>query len=648
MKRQIITLILFIATIPAGAQTLFSYGTHKVSREEFLAAFHKNNPDTGDYRKQVSDYLDLYTRFRLKVQWAYDAKLDTLPNQRSDAASFRQQIESTYLTDTTLFAQMARQAWERSLKDIRLSHIFIPFRKPGEPAAPVSRQDSLAAGATLKLVMDGLKAGQSFEQLALQYSGDPQVQQHKGYLGYVTVFTLPYAMENVVYGLADQAVSEPVLSPAGWHVFKKLGERAAAGKVEVAQILLAADPGAGPESREKTARLADSLYRAIAAGSAFDSLAIQFSNDKSSAATGGRIPPFGVGVFDPVFEAQAFALGAPGSVSRPFETSYGFHILRKVGQQPVERDPSIGTGMYKALVQEDKRSQLAAEAFGQSVLQKTRYRKNTYSPADLWRITDTMLVAGKAISSGTLNENSPIFQVGNTPVTVADWLAYSRENNTGAGRASYPAMMESFVRYRATDYYRAHLEEYDPAFARQMREFRDGNLLFEAMERQVWSKAAADTAGLRAYYLAHRNKYQWAPSVDAITVHANSLATAKEAVEFIKKQPTSWATMVEQSGGRIMADSGRFETQQLPKAPGVQYTPGTLTPLISNDADGTQSFVYVVKAYPNPAPRSFDEARGLVMTDYQQALEDQWIAQLKKKYPVKVNAAEWQKVLQKP
>ena len=648
MKRQIITLILLIAIVPAGAQTLFSFGPHKVSREEFLSAFYKNNPDTGDYRKQVTDYLDLYTRFRLKVQWAYDAKLDTLPNQRSDAASFRQQIEAAYLTDTTLFAQMARQAWERSLKDIRLSHIFIPFRKSGDPSAPVSRQDSLAAGTTLKQVMDGLKAGQSFEQLALQYSGDPQVHQHKGYLGYVTVFTLPYAMENVVYGLSDQAVSEPLLSPAGWHVFKKLGERAAAGKVEVAQILLAVDPGAGPESRAKASRLADSLYQAIAAGSAFDSLAVQFSYDKSSAPTGGRIPPFGVGVFDPVFEAQAFALGAIGSVCKPFETAYGFHILRKLGQQPVERDPSVGTGMYRALVQEDRRSQLAAEAFGQTVLQKTRYRKASYVPADLWRITDTMLVSGKEISSGALRSSSAIFQVGDQQVTVSDWLAYSRENNTGAGPAAYPAMMESFVRSRATEYYRLHLEQYDPAFARQMREFRDGNLLFEAMERQVWSKAASDTAGLRAYYLGHRSTYQWAPSVDAVIIHASNLASATEAMALMKKQPASWASLADQSGGRIMADSGRFEKHQLPQAPGVQYTPGTLTPLIGNEADGTQAFVYVVKAYPSAAPRSFEEARGLVMTDYQQSLEDQWIAQLKKKYPVKVNAAEWQKVLQKP
>jgi peptidyl-prolyl cis-trans isomerase SurA len=44
--------------------------------------------------------------------------------------------------------------------------------------------------------------------------------------------------------------------------------------------------------------------------------------------------------------------------------------------------------------------------------------------------------------------------------------------------------------------------------------------------------------------------------------------------------------------------------------------------------------------YTQPSPRSFEEARGLVMNDYQAKLEEEWIKRLKKKYPVKVNEGE--------
>ena len=47
--------------------------------------------------------------------------------------------------------------------------------------------------------------------------------------------------------------------------------------------------------------------------------------------------------------------------------------------------------------------------------------------------------------------------------------------------------------------------------------------------------------------------------------------------------------------------------------------------------------MYVLNVYDQPAQRSFEEARGLVINDYQAVLEAQWIKSLKKKYPVKIN-----------
>ncbi|HET7898791.1 MAG TPA: hypothetical protein VFL47_14000, partial [Flavisolibacter sp.] len=76
-------------------------------------------------------------------------------------------------------------------------------------------------------------------------------------------------------------------------------------------------------------------------------------------------------------------------------------------------------------------------------------------------------------------------------------------------------------------------------------------------------------------------------------------------------------------------------------------TAGTVTTPVVNKADNTASFAYVLHLHNKPEPRSFAEAKGLVMNDYQNELEKQWLQKLKKKYPVSVNATVWKEVVKK-
>ncbi len=651
MKYLLLIPALAFCFVQGRAQTLFTYGTHQVTTTEFLRAFQKNNPDTGDYRKAVTEYLDLYTRFRLKVQAAYDARMDTLPNQKADEQGFRRQIEQGYMTDTAAFQKLVEEAWERGRRDISLSHIFIPFRRDfaANPYSrdPASRDDSLAAMARVRELQSRLKAGESFETLALVYSADPDVRQLKGYLGYITVFTLPYALENAAYGLRDQQVSDPVMTKSGYHILKKQGERPARGRVKIAQILIALAPDAGADQKESARRLADSLYRAIRQGSSFEQLAIGFSHDRNSFANGGVLPEFGVGQYSPAFEEQAFALRDTGDLSAPFETSYGFHILKKLGATPVETDRSLGLAQYRGMVIEDARNEIARDRFERALLPKTGYRKAVFRDSDLWNITDTFVLQEKLVRSGAVQPNTVLFSFTREKALASEWALYARDNGTGGGRQDYPALFNKYVRYRSVEYYRNHLEDFDPAFRAQLKEFRDGNLLFEVMEKQVWSRAAVDSAGLRKHYEENRRQYTWAPSADAVLIHASDLRTANEAVAALRKNPAGWQRLVASSDGRLMADSGRFEFSQLSPGKGGDLRAGSFTGMQANEADGTQAFAYIVNVYPNPSQRTFEEAKGLVMNDYQQALEEKWIASLRKKYPVVLNKAAWDKVLNK-
>ena len=640
--------LLFIVSFGQG-QTLFTYGKEKVSRQEFLTAYHKNYTESVDFHTSITDYLELYTRFKLKVKAAYDERMDTLPNQRADMLGFRRQIEEPYMTDTLAIKGMVEEAFVRSRKEIGLSHIFIPFRSDfrdnPNSSAPVSKADSLAAEKKIKEISDRLKAGEKFEELALMFSLDQGSASKGGKLGYITVFTLPYSLENVAYSLGNQQVSEPILSAKGYHIFKKTSEQAARGRIKAEQILIAFEPDASPAQKAISLKLADSLYDAILSGSNFEDLARQFSNDKMTLATGGLMPEFGIGQFDPEFEDKVFSLAREGAVSRPIETSFGYHLVKKIESIPVEKDKKIAYPLLKAAVLEDARSRIAHQSFEKQVLSKVGYKKALYDPGALWRMTDSFIIRNKRVAAGNLEGKSTLFSFSKRKITVNNWLDYARENGNGEGAGTYPSLMQQFTTASSIDYYRDFLQDFSPEFNAQVQEFSDGNLLFEVMEKKVWNKAATDTAGLRSYYEKNKLKYQWGPSAGAIIFNVSEKKTAEDAQKFMQKNPAGWRSLMESSGGLIVADSGRFELTQLStQNPGIIKT-GFISSIQENDLDKSVSFYYIVNVYTNPAARNYDDARGLVMNDYQIAIEEKWIDELKKKYPVVVNQQVWKEIL---
>jgi peptidyl-prolyl cis-trans isomerase SurA len=157
------------------------------------------------------------------------------------------------------------------------------------------------------------------------------------------------------------------------------------------------------------------------------------------------------------------------------------------------------------------------------------------------------------------------------------------------------------------------------------------------MQREVWTKAQEDTAALQTFYNAHAPQYKWNKSVDAVIFYANDAATAKQLKVQLAKNPANWKTLVNRLSEKVAADSARFEVSQIPNAAKQPLQKGAITQPVVNKADNTASFALVLKTYNTPAQRTFAEAKGLVVTDYQAELEKQWIAALKKKYPVIIN-----------
>jgi peptidyl-prolyl cis-trans isomerase SurA len=657
-SRLILTPVLtLIFASGVTAQSLFTIDGTGVSKDEFLKAYNKNNNGVKPTDRTYREYLDLYIRYKLKVRAAYAAQLDTLPAQRTELQNFRSQVADTYLKDESSMDKLVKEVYDRGQNDIRLAHIFIALPKNASPA------DTLKAYEKAMAAYNTLKKSKKFAETALSFSEDPAVKSNRGEVGYITVFTLPYELESLAYSLAPGQFSKPYRSKGGYHIFKNEGERKSLGRIKIAQILLSFPPSPTAASKDLIRQKADSIAGLLQNGADFATLARKYSSDNLSYQNGGEMPEFGVGRYDSAFEAMAFGLDKDGAVSAPFASDYGYHIIKRIARKPFPRQlDGPAAASLKALVLNDPRIDISRQALLARIYNETGFQRADIQDADLWSFTDSALRNAGYSSYHNLSYNTTVFSFTQRAYTIKEWLDYakaSRAQRAGSG-VSDKDLFGRYIERTAMDYYRSHLEQYNKAFAFQLTEFKEGNLLFEIMQRKIWDKASTDSAGLAGYYEAHKSKYWWDASVDAILFTCNNENTA-EALKGRMAGGASegWRKLTDSAGAAIQADSGRYELAQIP---GMGTGTGTgavavagagagvgaakpepaaraFTAAVANKADNTVSFAYILTVYHERSPRNFRDARGFVINDYQSYLEDQWIAGLKKLYPVKIDDA---------
>ncbi|MBL0101149.1 MAG: peptidylprolyl isomerase [Saprospiraceae bacterium] len=297
--RFIVSLLSIVLSLPLVSQNgdavLMKVGKTDVRVSEFKYIYEKNNGNNADYSdKNLSEYLDLYTKFKLKVEKAKELKLDTIGALMSEFDGYRKQLASSYLIDKEVTDFLLHELYTRTKEDVMFSHIFIPVQE-GSPKAVIDE-----AKNKLMPVKTKISSGISFEDAAKEYSQDKTTASKGGNMGFFTA-KLPsgfYALESAIYTLQPGQVSDVVESRIGYHLVRVLEKRPARGLMEVAHILV----DAGKKS------LADSLYNELEKGKDFDMLALNYSTDKTTNKNGGKLPPFGINTFDKTFEDAAFAI----------------------------------------------------------------------------------------------------------------------------------------------------------------------------------------------------------------------------------------------------------------------------------------------------------------------------------------------------
>lgn len=641
MKKIYVLLVLCLGATVAFSQTLFTYGPYSVSKDEFLKAYNKNKTNTSDPEKALREYLDLYSRFKLKVKVAETQRLDTIKQLQYDLQNFRSQVQEGYMNDEKGVNALIDEAILRGQKDIHVLHFY------GAVNTKMSAADSNSLYRAMTEVAEQLKKSQGrkndLEKITAKYPGIQGAD-----LGHITVFTLPYDIENLVYSLHPGEVSKIYRTKSAIHIFKTIDERKSVGKWKVAQVLLSVPPEATAEELKTIEKRADSIYKLAVAGEDFGELAKRFSEDKLSFINGGELPEFTTGKYDPAFEAKIFEMKKDGDISKPIFTGDGYHIVKRLQQKdaPVDKSDELITAAIRQQVQHDSRIEAAKAIFLQEVKAKTGFKRNAaVKDADLFRYADSVASNG-AIGYFPIN-NKIMFSFIKLNVKGVDWLNFVKDyklNRDVYKGENNKQLLDKYITTTSFEYYRKHLEEYSPEFKFQMQEFKEGNMLFEIMEKTVWSKASNDSVGQKKYYDAHEAKYKWEESADILLFNCSEEKTATAAIEMLEAGK-DWKKMVEESDGKIQADSGRYELAQIQTGYDKKVYEGLITKPLTNSGDYTTSFIKVLRLFPANQQRSFGDARGLVINDYQGALEEKWINELKTKYPIKINETVFQTLL---
>ena len=626
------------------SQTLISYGNGTVSKDEFLRAYNKNKPTTTDKEKAMRDYLALYTNFKLKVEAAKELHLDTVAQIRYDTQNFRDQIAANYLTDEKGMQALINEAAVRSAKDLHVVYFSVPVADGATPA------DTLKAYNAANEIYNRLKTGGTdYAATATDVSSKFYPAKYAD-AGFVTAFSLPYDLENIIYNTAPGSISRPYRTSRSWLLLKVTDQRADVGKWKVAQILFAYPPNANYSVKLAVKEKADSVYHLLQKGLAFDAAAKQFSDDRMSYMTGGELPEFSTGKFSGDFESHVLALKKDNDLSTPFETDFGYHIVKRLGHTNLPTDASDAAWLaeLKQKITQDTRINSERELFAKETMVRTGFKRAAaVTDAELLRYADTIKkhYSDDNTSTQPISNKVVISFKDGTTIKGSEWLNFAKSNsNSEQFVKADKALLNNFNLQEVLNYYKNHLESYNDEFKYQMLEFKEGNMLFEIMERNVWSRAGADSTGLLNYYNAHKENYKWENSADVLIFNCTDEKKAAEAIEKLKAGK-AWQALAEESNSQVQGDSGRYELSQIP---GTVTAPapsaGSFSAIVKN-SDGTAAFVKYIHLYAPNMQRSFSEARGLVINDYQNVLEERWVAELRKKYSVKINEALFRQML---
>jgi peptidyl-prolyl cis-trans isomerase SurA len=617
---------------------IVTIGNKNITKSEFLRTYTKNNPEGKFDQKSLEDYMNLFINFKLKVIEAEHLGFDTAASFISEYKSYRDQLARPYLTDKEMEEKLAREVYDRLHYDVHARQIFI---RCGELLPP---SDTIKAYKNAWEAYKKLKAGEPWDSVFNKYANNNFPPDKKGDFGYITALQVLYPIENVCYSLNPQEISTPIRTNLGYHIVQVLDKRPSLGEIKVEHIMVAFPENATKAQIDSAKRIIDDIYKQLQNGAKFEDLANQYSDDKKTAKRGGELNWFGTGQMIAEFETNAFALKNDGDYSAPFRTSFGWHIVKRIAVRPIQPYDQLKESL-KNRISRDSRAELITLSTAQKTKDEFGFKENKQALAQLAKYIDSTAYIGKwDPKKAEPVKNLKLFTIGKQDYTVNDFakfLANKRFRKPATVEMSLDHFYNQYVQTCAIDYLNSQLENKYPDLRYLLQEFHDGILLFNLMEKNVWTKAAKDSVGLAKFCEEHKNDYQWKERMEALVVSSPNKDYVDKAYtyaqDFLDNKITAdkiWKSICPDTlDACFNCQVNLLEKEDNQILDSLGWDLG-ISPVVFRE--GKYGF-FVKKGILPPRQKTYDEAKGNCLADYQNYIENQYISELKKKYPVKVN-----------
>ena len=636
-KFLVTTLALSAFTISMRGEedpVLMKINGREIRKSEFEYIYHKNTQQQMAEQKSLDEYVDLFVNFKLKVAEAEARGLDTTAAFVSELAGYRKQLAQPYLVDNRVDEELAREAYDRLKENVEVSHILLRLEPDASDVQVKAVYDKIAG------YKQKLEKGYDFAKLAKEVSEDPSAQQNNGYLGYISGFMTVYPFETAAYQTPVGQISDPVRTQFGYHLVKVMNRRQDPGEILTAHIMKMTPRNGDEQAMAAAKKEIDRIYADLEKGADFAELAKNESDDKNSGINGGELPWFGTGRMVPEYEQVTFAIQEKGSYTKPFRTPYGWHIAKLIDRKGIESFDAKKADIMRRIAR-DERGSKGHDALVAQLKDAYRFEMNSSADAALSEMAQKYSPLDSAFQAAAREMALPFVSLGGETYTTADFAHYLTTHKGSAKYTNQAVLAEkknAFIDATVIAYEDRQLEKKYPDFRNLMREYRDGILLFEVSNKEVWEKASSDTPGLQRYFKKNKKAYRWdAPKFKGLVVECKDENTAKEARKIIKKAPADSVALFlrrelnNDSVQFVRVQKGLYAQGDNPVVDALQFKAVELTP------NEQLPVVFFSGKKLKKGPESYDDVRGLVTADYQTYLEKIWIKELRKKNTVEIN-----------
>lgn len=612
---------------------LFKVDSEPVYTSEFLRVYNKNLDLVQDEsQKDVDEYLTLFINYKLKLKEAKALGLNEKPSYKKELNTYKQQLLKNFITDNKVTDALVEEAYDRISYDVKANHILIKIDENAKP------EDTLSAYNTiLKLRDRTLKEG--FDVVRKEVHNGQTIYGEE--LGYFSGFRMVYKFENVAFNTPVGAISQPFRTRFGYHIVNVQDKRKSRGELTVAHIMVVNKEG--DSLTEKPEDRIQDIYQKLKQGEDFEALAKQFSDDGSSASKGGMLSPFSSGqISAQEFEDAAFGIENIGDVTQPFKTQYGWHIVKLYDKEPIPPFEVIKPELQEK-VKRDTRSKLIDDALVNKLL--AQYNVETTDNAlDYFTsiLSDNYLKRAWELPAN-FDGKKPFMKIEDKQFTYQNFGDYllNTQRNVVPKTALKTIILKKhkdFLNSNLITYKEENLENENEEFANILAEYRDGLLLFDLMETTVWNASQKDTIEIQEYYQSHKNKYVLPKRIDAVVASSVKQKTLKKVSKLLEKdmaleQIKNLVNSNDDIQVIFTSDIMDASHQILPKD--FVFNKG-----VSKIYNHNSAFVIIkVKEILPETQKTFDDAKGAVISDYQTFKEENWLKALRSKYNVEVNDA---------